>query len=232
MSSALYGVGGLRFWAEKELEQRDIAIAALHRAISSSLLAVNPAWRFERCEGPTITPIEYIAPGYGSDDLWLLHAQMKGAEAIMRPETTPSTYAYARHRLAGSTKLLPACFWQVGKSYRRETNDGASAAKLRFNEFTQAEWQCIYRADTKADYRAAVEPTVAGIVSWFTGRETRIIPSERLPGYSQCTNDVEVRHNGSWREMCSISTRTDYAPDLLVLEIAVGVDRMVEVLNG
>jgi len=43
--------------------------------------------------------------------------------------------------------------WQVGKSFRRELTDGATAAKLRFLEFTQLEFQCIYSSNTKADYR-------------------------------------------------------------------------------
>ncbi len=229
MSLPLYEVGGLRFWSEKELEQRDIAVTMLHRAIRDALVGLNPAWRFERCEGPTLTPREYVAPGYDADDLWLLQASMKGGAVTMRPETTPSTYAYARHRLQGSTKALPFCFWQVGKSYRRETNDGASPSKLRFNEFTQAEWQCIYRADTKADYEEAVRTEVAFAVAAFTGREVRVVGSDRLPDYSIQTHDVEVLWKGDWKEMCSISIRTDYAASLRVLEVAVGLDRLLEV---
>lgn len=229
MSKSLYEVGGLRFWSEAELEARDMAVTMLHRATRTALTGLNRAWTFERCEGPTLTPRKFIAPGYDASDLWLTQAGIMGEPASMRPETTPSTYAYARERLAGSTKALPACFWQVGKSYRRETNDGASAAKLRFNEFTQAEWQCVYRDDTKANYEEAARTEVAFAISAFTGREARVVDSDRLPAYSRQTRDVEVLWKGDWKEMCSISLRTDYAPGLTVLEIAVGLDRLVEV---
>jgi glycyl-tRNA synthetase len=116
----------------------------------------------------------------------------------------------------------------VGKSYRREKSDGANAAKLRFFEFTQAEWQCIYGLNTMADYRAVIMPALLDKISWLTDRETRIVPSDRLPGYSLRTDDIEVDFNGRWTEVASISTRTDFE-GAQVLEIAIGIDRVVDV---
>ncbi|RYD60283.1 MAG: hypothetical protein EOP83_19765 [Verrucomicrobiaceae bacterium] len=120
-----------------------------------------------------------------------------------------------------------------------EAMDGATASNLRYNEFYQLEFQCAYKANSKADYRAAVEPVVAEAIRKITGvRETRIVPSDRLPSYSMITNDIEVpyTHPGStatvmkWKEMCSISTRTDFpVEDVHVLEIAIGLDRLVAV---
>jgi glycyl-tRNA synthetase len=72
------------------------------------------------------------------------------------------------------------------------------------------------------------------------GLPYRIIPSDRLPSYSQITSDVEVDNGDKWMEVCSISRRTDFPDklrfitkkgviekDALVLEIAIGLDRCV-----
>lgn len=65
-------------------------------------------------------------------------------------------------------------------------------------------------------------------ISWITDREARIVPSDRLPGYSLHTDDIEVNFNGRWTEVASISTRTDFE-GAQVLEIAIGIDRLVDV---
>jgi glycyl-tRNA synthetase len=68
---------------------------------------------------------------------------------------------------------------------------------------------------------------------------TRIVPSDRLPAYSEVTMDVEVNNGDKWMEVCSISRRTDFPiryrsvnrkqeereHDVFVLEIAIGLDR-------
>jgi glycyl-tRNA synthetase len=69
----------------------------------------------------------------------------------LRAETTASSYLYAGYLLAHDVKP-PVCVWQAGKSFRREKSEGASAAKLRFFEFYQQEFQCVYGVNTKADY--------------------------------------------------------------------------------
>ena len=127
---------------------------------------------------------------------------------------------------------MPLCVWQARKSFRRETNDGATAEKLRFNEFWQLEFQCIYRADTKADYRSALVPAIAAEVERFTRMTTAVIPSDRLPSYSESTLDIEAQFKGQWREVASCSIRTDYADDMRVCEIAIGLCRVAEMAGA
>ena len=144
----------------------------------------------------------------------------------MRAETTASSYAYARHLIQSGERRMPLCVWQAGKSYRREQNDGARAATLRFHEFWQCEFQCIFAANTKADYAAVVVPAVRVEIGKLTGQPTRVVPSDRLPAYSTSTLDVEAMWSGDYKEMASISLRTDYQ-GASVLEVAVGLDRLV-----
>jgi glycyl-tRNA synthetase len=237
MSEALYGFGGLRFWTEREILLRDQAVQTLHQAISGALLAMNQGWAFHRVEGPLLTPRKFISEAYTEDDIFLLQAKLGEDAAAMRAETTASSYLYADHILKTTRFKLPLCVWQVGKSFRRETQDGARWGTLRLNEFYQAEWQCVYTEGTMADYRGAVEPAVGEAIRKITGTpEYRIVASDRLPSYSQETRDVEVPFNGDWKEMCSISTRTDFPQPSdpnqkrrIVLEVAVGLDRLVAV---
>lgn len=222
MSEALYKFGGLRFWNEDEIELREAFQRRSASVVRSTLLDINPAWRFARVEGPCLSPRDRISDAYDDGDIFATNHIAGGAPLYLRAETTPTSYAYARY-LGGK---MPLCVWQAGKSFRRETNDGASAAKLRFNEFWQLEFQCIYRADAKADYRAALIPAVSAEIQRFTRRASRIVPSDRIPAYAESTVDIEVEHNGNWREMASCSIRTDFADDLRVCEIAIGLDRV------
>jgi glycyl-tRNA synthetase len=222
MSEALFGLGGLRFWSENELELREAFQSRVVSVVKSSLSALNPAWRFARCEGPILHPRSQISAAYDNNDIFVTN-DVRGNEALcLRAETTPSSYAYARW-LGGK---MPLCVWQAGISSRRETNDGASAPKLRFNSFWQLEFQCIYRADTKADYRAAIIPKIQREIERMTMRKTRVVPSNRIPSYAESTLDIEAEHDGQWREMASCSIRTDFADDMRVCEIAIGLCRV------
>ncbi len=233
MSHNILPVAGLRWWTEEELEMRDMAVKNIGRTINNALTRINRAWTFRRIEAPMLIPRSMVSPEYKPDDIWMLNAKIGDEEATMRPETTEGTYREARRLMTQSKKILPMCLWQVGKSYRRETNDGASASKLRFYEFTQAEWQCLYSVGTMADYRAAVLPELKNTIGWLCNAEARIVPSDRLPAYSERTDDIEVdRFLGektTWTEVASISTRTDFSDDIRVLEIAVGIDRIVDI---
>ena len=142
--SLFNNLGGLPFWTERQILLREHAIARLSLAVRSALVGVNGAWQFERVEGPTLTPLEHVSSAYDQDDLFMLRAEMAGQPLTMRAETTASSYAYARTLLQSGARRMPLCVWQAGKSYRRELNDGARAATLRFNEFWQCEFQCIY----------------------------------------------------------------------------------------
>ena len=226
MSDALYEFGGLRFWTEDEIELRETFQLRIASVVRRTLLMTNPAWRIVRTEGPILTPASRINPAYGERDVFFTTHKKGGEILALRAETTESSYAFARH-LGGK---LPLCVWQAGKSFRTEMNDGASAAKLRFNEFWQIEFQCIYRNDTKADYRAAVLPSVADEIARFTQRAVRQVESDRLPSYSESTLDLEVEQDeGVWREMASCSIRTDFAADVRVCEIAIGLDRVAAI---
>ncbi len=226
MSEALFNLGGLRFWHEHELELREAFQACTASVVRRTLTAMNPAWRFARCEGPILHPRSVIGPAYTDDDIFVTNDTRGGEQLCLRAETTPSSYAYARS-MGGK---LPLCVWQAGISSRRELNDGASAAKLRFNSFWQLEFQCIYAPNTLADYRAALIPEVCSEIGRFTRQETRVVPSDRIPAYAESTLDIEALHNGQWREMASCSIRTDY-PGAKVCEIAIGLDR-VATLSG
>lgn len=224
-----YKTGGLRFWSQEEIEFRNLAIGYIKRRLVTALSRVNNAWNFRQIEGPIMTPRELVAPGYGLDDIYFLSTP---DPFVLRPETTPSSYQYAGRLLNSHhpEKLrLPLCVWQAGKSFRVEKADGASPSKLRFNEFWQLEFQCLYSKDTKADYRSAAEDAVQAAIQLLTYTPARIVASDRLPEYSLETNDVEIEYNGRWTEMCSISTRKDFADDVLCLEVAVGLDRLTEV---
>lgn len=234
MSEALYPeTGALRFWSAREIEHRELAIKLIVANVQDSLVNMNRAWQFHRMEGPCLTPMPYISPAYHSNDLWMTNGMVAEKGVVLRAETTASSYQYAAHLLNMRKKFyaLPMCVWQVGKSFRREANDGASPAKLRYYEFWQLELQCIYSEGTKADYKTAVMDRLLPCIEWLTRtHEGQIVLSDRLPDYSEHTADIEVQNlNGEWREMASISTRNDFSEGTKVLEVAVGLDRIVEI---
>ena len=234
MSIALYNTSQLRFWTEREVSLRDGLIPRILYAVKTPLLNLNKAWSFERIEGPLLTPKSYISSSYTIDDIWSTNGVVAEEEIVLRAETTASSYSYAHYLMGqqGGNVKLPLCVWQVGKSFRREENDGASAAKLRFFEFYQQEFQCIYSKSTGADYITPTIESVSEEISNITAKQTRIVASDRLPSYSEKTLDIEIENDGHWREMCSVSKRIDFSETAYVLEVAVGLDRLVSVLTG
>lgn len=227
MSEALYELGGLRFWTEDEIELREMFAARAISVVKKTLLNMNPAWSFAQMEGPILTPKAVISPEYDANDLFVTNHEAGGELLCLRPETTQSSYAYAKFL----NKKLPLCVYQMGKSFRRELNDGATAAKLRFNEFWQLEFQCIYSASTKADYRGALIEAVSNEITRFCGC---CIPedSDRLPTYSDSTIDLMIHINGKVIEMASCSIRNDFSDDTKVCEIAIGLDRVATLAAG
>ena len=222
MSESLYGFGGLRFWNEDEIELREMFKIRVISVVRNTLLSMNAAWLFACVEGPCLSPRSQINAAYSNDDLFVTNHKAGDDLLYLRAETTPSSYAYARHL----KRRLPFCIYQSGKSFRREKNDGASASKLRFNEFWQLEFQCIYGIDTKADYRASLIPAVASEIARFTRRATRVVASDRIPAYAISTIDIEARYSGVFREIASCSIRTDFSDNTRVCEIAIGLDRV------
>ena len=72
------------------------------------------------------------------------------------------------------------------------------------------EFQCAYAADTANDYHAAILEPVRHMLAAVTRLPTRVVPSDRLPAYSEITMDVEVDNGDKWMEVASISRRTDF----------------------
>lgn len=229
MSDAFYDIESLRFYDEDEIEMREMMTKRISSVVCQTLQNVNPAWKFKRVEGPLLTPRSFVSPSYDEDDIFVTQIEKAGAKLVLRPETTVSSYEFARKKYARDK--FPLCVWQLGKSFRVEKSDGATAAKLRFNEFYQLEFQCIYSVGTKADYRASLIESVTKEVSRFLNLETRVIPSDRLPSYSESTLDIEVPYRNDWKEVASCSIRNDFSEDTRVCEIAIGMDRLVEIYS-
>jgi len=159
-------------------------------------------------------------------------------QLVLRPETTPSSYAYACHMLNSNMILPPFCVLQSGKSFRREQDQVSK--NMRLKEFYQQEFQCIYASDTLNDYQEKVLEPLRKMFEKIIGKPARIVESDRLPSYSLRTMDIEIDNGDKWMEICSISKRTDFPQkvkfqtknglnekDMLVLEIAIGLDRCV-----
>jgi glycyl-tRNA synthetase len=228
MSDAFYDIESLRFYDEAEIELREMMITRLSNTVKRTLLSVNPAWKFYRTEGPLLTPRDFVSPSYDEDDIFITQISKAGSELVLRPETTVSSYEVARKKYG--REKLPLCVWQSGKSFRVEKSDGATAAKLRFNEFYQLEFQCIYSVGTKADYRTYLMDAVSDDIRMFLfGESVRHVESDRLPAYSDSTLDIEVTFKNDWKEVASCSIRNDFSEDTRVAEIAIGLDRLVEI---
>lgn len=239
----LYSVNALVHWDEREIAARERITSFLAEEVRYFLLDANPAWAVRRVEAPLLVPRSLISPAYTREDVWLQERlDEHDHELVLRPETTPSTYVAMQHMLnAHQGTRLPLCVWQAGKSFRREQDQPTKFMRLK--EFHQQEFQCAYSADTSNDYHAKCLEPMRLALGRATGRRTRVVPSDRLPAYSQTTMDVEawVEEDDRWMEVCSISRRTDFPQkvkatnrrnetvehEVLVLEIAIGLDRCV-----
>ena len=243
---SLYNVNGLMFWSEREIRLRRVMAEHFQATLRETLLGFNPAWRFVEIEAPLLTPRTLINPNYTNQDVWAQvvyrsvdEQAVEEASLVLRPETTPGSYVAADHMLKSQQGFkLPLVVWQSGKSFRREQDQVTK--NMRLKEFYQQEFQCLYASDTMMDYHAAVMEPVCKMIAEMVHLPTRIVPSDRLPSYSQITMDVEVNNGDKWMEVCSISRRTDFPSkvymqtkkgivekEVLVLEVAIGLDRCV-----
>jgi glycyl-tRNA synthetase len=223
----IYNANGLPFYNEQEIKTRRYFEESLALSVKTGLLEENAAWSFFQIEAPMLTPVELINQNYTTEDVWFQDA---ASGLVLRPETTPGSYAYAKHLLHHQSVRLPLCVWQSGKSYRREIEQPTK--HCRFKEFYQQEFQCIYSTTTKNDYHAKIAPKIAEAIKRLLGLPTRLVDSDRLPDYSLKTLDVEVDNGDKWMEVCSISLRKDFNTgepnkEYLVLEVAIGLDRLV-----
>lgn len=232
MSKVLYDdLAGLRFWSDAELKKRDIIRDQLVTEVDTVLRNINQMWRTLRIEAPLMMPMNQMSGSYTGDDVFILQDSPGGTnQYALRPETTNGTYLMASALMKEGAVRPPFVLWQMGPSFRRELSDGATAAKLRFNQFNQLEFQLICSADTKAPFENIIREKLRILVENLTGLETRLIESDRLPSYSEETIDIEVNIGDEWREVCSTSKRNDCPQfgnkELRNFEIAFGIDRM------
>lgn len=237
----LYDVNALVHWDEREILAREAMTGFFAAEVAAMLRRLNPAFDIRRVEAPVLIPRALISPAYANSDVWV--QERLGAhdhDLVLRPETTPSTYVYMRSLLDSHQRVkLPLCVWQAGKSFRREQDQPAK--HMRLKEFHQMEFQCAYAADTANDYHAACLEPVRRMIAATVAMPTRLVASDRLPDYAEVTMDVEMWNQDKWMEICSISRRTDFPGkasfaakgggmverDVRVLEIAIGLDRLV-----
>jgi glycyl-tRNA synthetase len=248
----LYTTNGLIFWTKQEIKYRNYIKEIFTDEIEAMLRSENRAWHFTEIEAPLLMPRELVNPNYTNEDIFMqenIITNIKEEGKIpyginyspclaLRPETTPSSYAYACHMLNSNMILPPFCIHQTGKSFRREQDQVSK--NMRLKEFYQQEFQCIYAADTLNDYQEKVLEPLRAMFEKIIGKTARIVESDRLPSYSLRTMDIEIDNGDKWMEICSISKRTDFPQkvkfqtksgsiekEMLVLEIAIGLDRCV-----
>ena len=233
-------VNGLITWDERQIMLREQAVVRLSGLIRSEMQAINSQWQFHRIDAPILSLRSDLSVHYGPEDIWLTAAPLAGAGGALRPETTPSTYAWLAEKLNNQSAVKPpVCAWQYGKSFRQEIDQPTKFIRLK--EFYQLEFQCVMAEDTQVDYHEHPDflNAVAFEINKITGRRARIVPSDRLPAYSKRTDDIEVFYAGRWMEVASISLRTDFPVEfkyvfkgeqkskkLLTFELAFGMDRI------
>lgn len=231
----IYEDNGLPFWSASDLATRDWAVQSVEQAVHAALIKENRGWVMERVEAPVLIPSELVSKEYDFKD-YFMATSFQHSEFALRPETTASSYMYAQYIFEHQLHNPPVCVWQLGKSFRNE-NDQVSK-NMRYKEFYQLEFQCIYTEQTLNDYHKAVLDPLRKTVERLTGgMQCRLVDSDRLPSYSEKTVDIEVDVGYKWLEVCSISLRTDVPFQwnhkvLRNVEIAFGADRLVNVING
>ena len=107
MSDAYYDIESLRFYDEKEIELREMMISRISNTVKRTLAEVNPAWKFYRVEGPLLTPRNFVNDSYDEDDIFVTQIEKSGSNLVLRPETTVSSYMFARKKYANNK--LPLC---------------------------------------------------------------------------------------------------------------------------
>lgn len=237
MSFVIGDIAGLRTWTEEEILWREQVIQKIKFGIEDEVRKVNQAWRFIRVECPFIIPRSVLI-AYPDEDVFGIKSNIGAIEWALRAETTAGSYAAATMMLRAGNVKPPVCVWQAGQSFRTEKSDGATAAKLRFNQFWQLEFQMIYTEDTKWDVAEASRNFAAtAIAAVLPHRELRVVDSDRLPGYSDRTVDIEAAWKNDFIEVASTSERNDFhysfgTKKLKVFEIAIGLDRLIHVAAG
>lgn len=230
----IYNANSLPFWEEKDIRIRKQIEENLKEEVKNILLNQNKMWKFHQIEAPCLIPRELINPNYTNLDIW----DQENSDLALKPETTPASYEYAKYLLRSNQVMPPFVVWQTSKSFRREQDQVEK--NMRLKEFYQTEFQCFYSADTLNDYQENVMEDLRVMFEEILTLPCRVVDSDRLPSYSLRTLDIEVWNEDKWMEICSVSKRTDFdevaritvkkkviEKNLLVLEVATGLDRLV-----
>jgi glycyl-tRNA synthetase len=200
---------GLVSYDESDILRRESLVKLLNHNLQNIARELNPAIKFFQIETPLLIPTELIAQEHDGDFYNL-------GEISLRPETTKGSYYIAKEIISRkSSKFLPICVWQVGKSFRREQTKPLS--KLHLKEFYQMEYQFIMSASTMADWPTHMENGLSKFL------DADIVDSDRLPSYSSQTHDLEIKGV----EIASCSLRNDFGEGFKVYEIAFGIDRLL-----
>lgn len=234
----IYDYNALPFYSEQDILDRARFTQAIASHVERLLKETNPAWKMVRIEAPTLIPRALVSSNYTDEDIWAQHCLDPDRQLVLKPETTPSTYAWLLEQLRHKSFLPPVCAWQLSKSYRREADQPTK--HCRFKEFYQQEFQCLYTADTKNDYFARIIRPLAQAFALEVCCPTRLVISDRLPAYAEKTWDIEVWNSEKWMEVASISVRHDFPETVAikdrqiecrVLEIATSPDRLTYCWN-
>ena len=209
-SGNLYEVNGLEFWTGEDIDIREKFVEDMVGHLKKQL----PRITFIQVDAPILTPEQRIYDGYAKNRMFETRDGL-----VLRPQTTPGSYAMAEQLIKTGQKL-PMVVWQHGKSFRREQKK--SRKHMRLKEFYQLEFQIIYDEDhPRIDYDHLIK-AVKSVIQDYVGRCRTV--KAKAPHYSKRTKDIEL--SKTKMELASISERTDF-PDANVIEIAIGTDRIV-----
>ncbi len=224
----IYNYNGLPIYTQQDILTKDYLTKLIIENIKSILSNENQAWKYYQIESGSLIPRSLVNSNYTEDDVYFINSDL-----ALKPETTSASYEYAINLLNHQT-MLPISVFQCSRSYRKEQDQATK--HCRFKEFNQLEFQCLFSSDTKNDYQEKVLLPIAHLFSKVLGLPTRIVLSDRLPSYSLKTIDIEVNNGDKWMEISSISLRNDFpikpiiknkSIDVLNLEIAIGIDRLL-----
>lgn len=207
-------------WRQREIAERDSLINLCYESIREAWIDMNKAVQFERVETPILTPI-HLLQGHVDAGFPLIDTNaFTKSQTVLRPETTIGCITAFHSIFPNKNQMLknmPFCVWQVGKSFREETNpETMRASKLRLREFYQMEFQLFTSATTKADYLTSA---LTQLTNRFGGI---IIEATELPHYSRRTLDWEM----DGLELAGCSERTDWEPGI-IYEVSIGLDRLL-----
>lgn len=212
-------------WNEFEITRRESLIKEIPILLLKTWREINSAVKIERCETPILTPAKYLQSHI--DNEFNLITTDK-SELFLRPETTAGTFEIMEQKFPNKEQIqkqLPFCLWQVGCSFRDETNsETMRATKLRLKQFYQIEFQLFASQGSKAPY---LEEALKALIKQYGGFA---MAPDSLPHYSEKTIDWGFGENGGFGEnnleVAGLSVRKDW-PHGMVFEVAIGLDRLV-----